>query len=295
MGKNKNFLPVSQRDVEIPLVGSVAGPAAAVAAMGQAGLSGPYQEAVTQNRRGLPKATKTKSWVMKMFSAFTFIGLIFGGTIIGFSFKMIGDNQVGYYNSESGYMGPGTYFQFPWTKEELKIVDVGIKFMRLERLMGVLETNDQEFMIQNANVVYNVSDVDTYVQTLKHVKSPVYCQAEIENAVLDDIISTTIPDKLLSLKELRDIVVPDCGITVERVVVSRPIFTQKNPVILNMNDQPQVTYQTQEDETTNKPTTTTTMTKRPVTEPHEVSEDDEGVPTVDPDRDDRTVNLTLHG
>ena len=190
MGK-KNFLPVNTQDVELPLID---GPAAAVTAME----TGVYNDTVTI-RRGLPKATKTKSWVMKMFSALTFIGLIFGGTIAGFSFKMIGDNQVGYYNSEAGYMGPGTYFQFPWTKEEMKIVDVGIEFMRLERLMGTL-SNDQEFMIQYANVIYNVSDVNTYVQTLKDVQSPVYCQTEIENAILDDIISTD-PDDVAGLKE----------------------------------------------------------------------------------------------
>lgn len=216
----KNFLPVSTRDVELPLMSE--GPAAAVAAMGTG---------VTQNRRGLPKATKTKSWVMKMFSALTFLGLIFGGTVVGFSFKMIADNQVGYYNNEPGYMGPGTYFQFPWTKEEMKIVDVGVEFLRLERLMGVLEANDQEFMIQNANVIYNVSDVDQYIQTLKDVRSPVYCQTEIENAVLDDIVITD-PEELPGLKELRDIPVLDCGMTIERAILSRPIITQKNPLIV---------------------------------------------------------------
>lgn len=220
MGK-KNFLPVSTRDVELPLMSE--GPAAAIAAMGNMD-TGVYRDTVTQNRRGLPKATKTKSWVMKMFSALTFLGLIFGGTIVGFSFKMIADNQVGYYNSEPGYMGPGTYFQFPWTKEEMKVVDVDIEFLRIERLMGVLEANNQEFMIQNANVIYNVSDVDQYIQTLKNVRSPVYCQTEIENAVLDDIV-TTDPEELPALKELRDIPVPECGMTIERAILSRPIIT----------------------------------------------------------------------
>ena len=233
MGKNNIFLPVSQHDVEI-------------AAMG----TGVYRDTVT---RGLPKATKTKSWVMKMFSAFTFLGLIFGGTIVGLSFKMIGDSQVGYYNSESGYMGPGTYFQFPWTKEEMKIVDIGVEFMRLERLVVVV-ANGQEFRIQNANVVYNVSNVDTYVKTLKKVTSPVYCQGDIENAVIDNISGTT-PEDLPSLKELRDIPVPDCGITVERVVVSKPIVVTRQRCV------------SEEEETTKMPatTTTTTTTKMPAT------------------------------
>lgn len=252
----KNFLPVSTRDVELPLMSE--GPAAAVAAMGNMG-TGVYRDTVTQNRRGLPKAIKTKSWVMKMFSALTFLGLIFGGTIVGFSFKMIADNQVGYYNNESGYMGPGTYFQFPWTKEEMKIVDVGIEFLRLERLMGVLEANDQEFMIQNANVIYSVSDVDQYIQTLKDVRSPVYCQTEIENAVLDAAVGTS-PEDLPTLKELRNIPVPECGTTIERVALSRPIISQKNPLIVNVDgqQQPRITYQTQNDELTTKSTATTT-------------------------------------
>jgi hypothetical protein len=262
MGK-RNFLPVSTRDVELPLMSE----GAAVSAMGGTGV---YRDTVTQNRRGLPKATKTKSWVMKMFSAFTFLGLIFGGTVVGFSFKIIADNQVGYYNSdidsEPGYMGSGIYFQFPWTKEEMKIVNVGIEFLKLDRLMGVLEANDQEFLIQNANVIYNVSDVDQYIQTLKDSISPVYCQTEIERAVLDVIVSTD-PEKLPSLKELRDIPVTDCGMTIERAILSRPIITQKNPLIVNVDSaqQPHVTYQTRdEDVTTPKhPTTTKSTTTEP--------------------------------
>lgn len=258
MGK-RNFLPVSTRDIELPLMSE----GAAVSAMGGTGV---YRDTVTQNRRGLPKAAKTKSWVMKMFSAFTFLGLIFGGTVVGFSFKIIADNQVGYYNSEPGYMGSGTYFQFPWTKEEMKIVNVGIEFLKLDRLMGVLEANDQEFLIQNANVIYNVSDVDQYIQTLKDVKSPVYCQTEIESAVLEVIVSTD-PEKLPSLKELRDIPVTDCGMTIERAILSRPIITQKNPLIVNVDgaQQPHVTYQTRdEDVTTPKhPTTTKSTTTQP--------------------------------
>lgn len=277
MGK-KNFLPVSTHDVELPLMSG--GPAAAVAAMGNMG-TGVYRDTVTRNRRGLPKATKAKPWVMKIFSALTFLGLIFGGTIVGFSFKIIADNQVGYYNNnEPGYMGPGTYFQFPWTKEEMKIVDVGMEFLRLERLMGVLEANDQEFMIQNANVIYNVSDVDQYIQTLKDVRFPV-CQTEIENAVLDAAVGT-IPEDLPTLKEMRDIPVPVCGMTIKRVVFSRPIISQKKPLIVNVDgqQQPCVTYQTQDDdeEVTPKSTTTTTTTTTTQTpEPEEPIDDPEVV------------------
>ena len=231
MGK-KNFLPVSQHDVEMPLMG---GSAAAAAAVERSGLlatmgSGVYKTTVTQNRQGLPKAAITKSWVMKMFSAFTFLGLIFGGTIVGFSFKMIGDNQVGYYDSEPGYMIPGTYFQFPWTREEMRIVDVGIEFLRLKQLSGSL--GDDEFMIPNTNVIYNVEDVDTYVATLKDSKSPLYCETEIENAVLDKLMVLN-ESNFLTLKEMKDIPVSPCGININKVTFSRPII-QQNSLILNM-------------------------------------------------------------
>jgi len=208
-----NFLP-NRHDIEMPLTGN-----AAVAALGMG--TGVYRDTV-QNRRHLPKATKTKLWVMKMFSAFTFLGLIFGGTIFGFSFKVIGDNQVGYYKSESGYMGPGTYFQFPWTKEDMQVVDVGYQFLRINRFMGGM-LNDEEFEIQNANVVYKVTDVDTYIRTLKDDEiSPEYCKGLIEITVIDNISGTPIQE-LLSRKELQDINVPECGINVKKVIVSKPI------------------------------------------------------------------------
>jgi hypothetical protein len=154
--REKTFLPsraadkynnVQYNNVELPLIG----PAAAVAAMGGTDVH------LDKNRRRV--ANKTKSCVMKMFSTIAFLCLIFGGTIFGFSFKIIADNQVGYYNNEPGHIGPGTYFQFPWTKEEMKVVNVGIEFLMFELLMGG-GTNNQELIIRNANVIYNVSDVD---------------------------------------------------------------------------------------------------------------------------------------
>jgi hypothetical protein len=264
----KNFLPVSTGDVELPLSEGL------VASMG----TGVYRDTVTQNRRGLPKATKTRSWIMKMFSALTFLGLIFGGTIVGFSFKMIAYNQVGYYNSSEGYMGPGTYFQFPWTKEEMKIVDVGKEFMRLEHLMGVLEANEQEFMVQNANVIYNVSDVDKYINILKYVESPVYCQTEIENAVIDDIVITD-PEELPGLKELRDIPVTECGMTIERAIISRPIITKTNLIVnVDGTQQPRVT--SREEVTTPKPPQSATTTKTTTQAPKEdVTEQDPNTAT----------------
>jgi hypothetical protein len=217
MGK-KNFLPISQRDVELPLMGNV--PEG----------TGVYRDTVTQNRRGLPKAVKTKSWVMKMFSALTFLGLIFGGTIIGFSFKMIGDNQVGYYDGESGYMEPGIYFQFPWTKEEMHIVNIGREFLHLENIIGVFNNgSENEFHIAKADVSYNIHDIDKYINVIQDM-DPVYCHTEIEKAIIEDISNSDIQ----SLFEVYNISVNECGINIRRAVISKPIFTQHIPVVINM-------------------------------------------------------------
>jgi len=198
MGEKK-FLPVSsERDVEMPMMG---GPAAAAA-------MGVYRDMVSQNIHSLPKATKTKSWVMKMFSALAFLGLIFGGTVVGFSFKIVKDNHVGYYTNETGYMGPGTYFQFPWTKEDMHIVDVGgLKFLRLD-LVG---QNDN---ITLAKVFYSISDVEEYVRSLKNISSPNYCQTEIETAVLEGIRNTSVS---LSTLKVTNIPVNNCGIIISSI------------------------------------------------------------------------------
>ncbi len=194
--------------------------------------------------RGLPKATKAKPWVMKMFSTLTFLGLIFGGTIAGFSFKIINDDQVGYYNSEPGYMGPGIYFQFPWTTEKMNVVNMG-GFLSFNNLVGVVE--NQEFKIQNIDVVYNVSDVNKYIQTLKKVRSPIYCQNEIKDAILDlsmQVFRTERPSlieniegqydnsRLIIRKKsfnsflLKDIPMSECGIIIDQAVFSTPIIAR---------------------------------------------------------------------
>lgn len=120
MGK-KNFLPMSN-DAESSLMGG----------------TGVYQNTTMP----LPKTVKTRPWVMRMFSVLSFIGCVFGITVVGFSFKMVGENQVGYYNSEAGYREPGLYFQFPWTKEEMHFVNVGVEFLKLEQLTGTLKNTE---------------------------------------------------------------------------------------------------------------------------------------------------------
>ena len=229
MGKKNIFLPVNTQEshVELPFMSEN------VAARG------------LPKATSLPKATKAKPWVMKMFSTLTFLGLIFGGTIAGFSFKIIDDNQVGYYNSEPGYMDPGIYFQFPWTTEKMRVVNVGKEYLSFNNLVGVVK--NQEFKIQNIDVVYNVSDVNKYIQTLKNVRSPIYCQSKIKDAILDvsvkvfrterpslieDIAydqydnSHLIRRKSFNSFQLKDIPVSECGITIDQAIFSTPIIAR---------------------------------------------------------------------
>lgn len=233
----KNFLPVSLNDVDIPLIN---GPKAAVASMG----TGVYKDTVTT----IPKAVKTKSWVMKMFSSIAFLGLIFGGTIVGFSFKIVGDDQVGYYYKEPGFMGPGIYFQFPWTKEEMKIVDVGREFIQFKDFTGTLSTN-QEFKIKTVNVNYNVSDINQYINTLKDVKSPLYCQTDIEKAILKEIYNEY--DASFSIvNEMNDIAVLECGIVIDKAILYNPVIIQKNTIISLGNQNEEIILTTEYDNLT---------------------------------------------
>jgi hypothetical protein len=202
----KNFLPLKQNDVENPLMNSHE---AAVAAMGLEVLA-----------RNGPKVVRTRSWVMRLFSAFTCMGLIFGSTVMGFSFKMVNDSQVGFFSSETGYFGPGIYLQFPWTLEEMHIVDVGVNVLKLNHLTSVFN-GDQEYTIQDTTISYNVTDVKTYVETIRANKSPVFCQSLIETKVLEMIsseIDNSVDFNLLG----ENINVPRCGVTINSIILPSP-------------------------------------------------------------------------
>ena len=202
----KNFLPLKQNDVENPLMDSHE---AAVAAMGLEVLA-----------RNGPKVVRTRSWVMRLFSAFTCMGLIFGSTVMGFSFKMVNDSQVGFFSSETGYFGPGIYLQFPWTLEEMHIVDVGVNVLKLNHLTSVFN-GDQEYTIQDTTISYNVTDVKTYVETIRANKSPVFCQSLIETKVLEMIseeIDNSSDFNLLG----ENINVPRCGVTINSIILPSP-------------------------------------------------------------------------
>jgi hypothetical protein len=202
----KNFLPVKQHDVENPLMDSHE---AAVAAMGLEVLA-----------RNGPKVVRTRSWVMRLFSAFTCMGLIFGSTVMGFSFKMVNDSQVGFFSSETGYFGPGIYLQFPWTLEEMHIVDVGVNVLKLNHLTSVFN-GDQEYTIQDTTISYNVTDVKTYVETIRANKSPIFCQSLIETKVLE-MISEEIANSLDFNLLGENINVPRCGVTINSIILPSP-------------------------------------------------------------------------
>ena len=179
-------------------------------------------------------------WLTKMFTVLTFLSVIFGGTIMGFSFKTVSDNQVGYYINEPGYFTKGMYFQLPWAAVDMNIVDVGLNFLDFEKVMAS-DVSGRDFFIQKLSVMYNVSDVDKYVATLKNFKTKKYCDNEIEISVLTEI-SKQLDDRVLS-----NVSVPSCGISVVSLTFSTPVFGtfQKNETyeispLMIMEDSPSV-------------------------------------------------------
>lgn len=78
-------------------------------------------------------------------------------------------------------------------------------------------------MIRNANVLYNVSDVDQYIDTLKDVKSPVYCQTEIENAVISEATGKSA-NGFTELNALDPLNITNCGMMVRRITISRGLL-----------------------------------------------------------------------
>jgi len=206
----KKFLPTNNnRDVEMTRMHNVG--------------NNVYKE--TTVREDVPRVGKAKSWIMKIFSTITLVGLIFGGTFVGLSVKIVEDDQVGYYKSdtsEPGYVGPGIYLHF-WTKEKMNIVDIN-NSMFLRKMKGTLD--NQIFLIDKAYVAYSATNVDVYVETLKKLSFK-YCQGEIERAIIHDIINSTAPEDLSSVNELSNIDISKCGITVNEVQIISLIITDK--------------------------------------------------------------------
>jgi hypothetical protein len=145
-------------------------------------------------------------WLTKIFSVLAFLSVIFGGTIMGFSFKTVRDGQVGYYNNEPGYFTKGMYFQLPWTFEDMNIVDVGLGFLDFEKVVSA-DALGREFYIETISLRYEVKDIDKYVAALKTSKTKKYCENEIKISVLTEISKQT--NRVVS-----DLQVPSCGLVV---------------------------------------------------------------------------------
>lgn len=188
-------------------------------------------------------------WLTKLFSVLAFLSVIFGGTIMGFSFKTVSDNQVGYYINEPGYFTKGMYFQLPWATVDMNIVDVGLNFLDFEKVMAS-DVSGRDFFIQKMSVMYNVSNVDKYVDALKTFKTKKYCENEIEITALAEI------SKQLE-RVVSNVSVPSCGISVVNLSFSTPVFGtfQKNDTyeVVTLNS-------TKVSSTSTSTTTTTTST-----------------------------------
>lgn len=207
MGKQRQFLP--QLDIEDPpLLG-------------------------TRVSRMAPTMVRTKSWVYRMFSVFGICTILFGGTIFGLSFHMIGENQVGYYDQLNEIYYPGIYFKLPWTKEELHILDVGVERLTISEIKGK-SMNDTEYLIQEFNLVYNVSDIPYYVRTVKDNQG---IDGFLEMLRIEVI--NTIQGQLeeLTFEQVQDLTPSDIvplnpntyGITIKNYIFTKPVITSDFP------------------------------------------------------------------
>lgn len=168
------------------------------------------------NETSTSRPRKT-SILTKIFSAILFIGLLFGSTMLGISVKNVGTNQVGYYDSLPGVYTSGVYFQFPWM-EEMKTLDVGRRYTKLDRLIGSI-ADGRTFNVQNANVAYEVYNVENFVNEYK--KSPKLCDSEIENTVSESIAKTLEAEPRTDYFEI-----PKCGINITDITFSKPLIEE---------------------------------------------------------------------
>jgi DNA repair exonuclease SbcCD ATPase subunit len=102
----------------------------------------------------------------------------------------------------------------------MHIVDVGVNVLKLNHLTSVVNS-DQEYTIQDTTISYNVTDVKTYVETIRANKSPVFCQSLIETKVLE-LISEEINNSLDFNLLGENINVPRCGVTINSIILPSP-------------------------------------------------------------------------
>lgn len=186
---NKKFLPINSSDVEIPLM------------KGGIPVEDSFEKS-SRNRKGRPKTC-----FMKFLSVFTFMGLIFGATVLGFSFNLIGSDQIGYYKNGEGFMGKGIYFNFPWIKERMKVISIRPEITK--KFDDVLV--HQEYSI-DVNVVYNVTNIANYVDNLRKDG----CVPQIESLIRNN---TSIRNSdIVYLQDFEE-KVEECGIFIKRAMI----------------------------------------------------------------------------
>jgi hypothetical protein len=186
---NKKFLPINSSDIEIPLI------------KGGIPVEDSFEKS-SRNRKGRPKTC-----FMKFLSVFTFMGLIFGATVLGFSFNLIGSDQIGYYKNGEGFMGKGIYFNFPWIKERMKVISIRPEITK--KFDDVLV--HQEYSI-DVNVVYNVTNIANYVDNLRKDG----CVPQIESLIRNN---TSIRNSdIVYLQDFEE-KVEECGIFIKRAMI----------------------------------------------------------------------------
>ncbi len=163
----------------------------------------------------------SKNCIVKFISTMIFLGFLAGSTTLGFSMNIVGTNHVGYYQNETGYFNPGTYFQFPWVKEKMHIVAIGDRTLHLDDLHVTI--NGSVYEIDRVKVSYSVSSVDTFVRSLKKHTPGYTFEPEIREVVKSEIEYLS-KDELFAKKEFEDdIPMSDYGITVREIKVSYQI------------------------------------------------------------------------
>ncbi|MGL5961121.1 MAG: hypothetical protein ACRCZ0_04145, partial [Cetobacterium sp.] len=176
--------------------------------------------------KNMVKSLKAKSWAMNMLSIFTFLILLFGGTLFGFSFKLVGEKQVGYYDNEIGYYEPGSYFQFPWMKHQFHIINIGIEHLQLNDITGYSSTDNVKFTIKTLNIIYNVNDVDLYVKAIKDVGGIKQFLKLMEIQITNEIINDLKDRSSVDIEKIVNIPidVKEYGITIKTSHITRPFL-----------------------------------------------------------------------
>ena len=225
MPKKKNFLPVVNHNVEIPLVEDPTG------ALEKCKIYRPtvsndddYEKddnLTKKDIRRIRRRTRMRMRMTRIFSTLLFLSLISGSTFLGFSLNIIGSNQVGYYQEQSIPIikGPRIVFNFPWVKDHIHIADVGTKFFEYNNLRGSLK-NNSEFLIQNVNVIVTVRFINTYIRTLRRVKSPTYCSTLIKQRLIIEF-NKSFNNSSIRFNNI-------CGFKLHEIVLTTPLIYSRD-------------------------------------------------------------------